>query len=264
MTTTLYKNPDTKIIFASDDAQSGSIVEIQSTDIAALTADGYTVDSSADSYLPTPDATASGEATPTSADAMPVTSATNTDMPTNTASSPAATDATPVSSTATEGADTVATPTAAETQATNTADAATTSAADQKAAEQAVADAGVDTTKDVGTVTLTPTDVGSLAGTAVTPGGVPVVEAQPQAVTVAGPTYPANSPVVAAASTAGVTATAADGSVADPVLPPTYADASDHKSLLEVFLRDMEGIPAMGKAEIHMFVDFVRNAVKKL
>ncbi len=61
---TLFYNPNTKIIFASDDAQDSSIQTLTASEVAPLVADGATVDSSAEPLITASEAdTATGEAT---------------------------------------------------------------------------------------------------------------------------------------------------------------------------------------------------------
>lgn len=139
---TIYQNPETKVVFASDDAQAAPITEIQASDIAGYQAQGYTVDSSASSFV-----------TSTSTAATPDTSTTDTTGQTATTSAPVA-------------------------DTSSTVDASTSSSAGTDSAPVTTAPAAND-------ASATP-QVGGLTGVPMTPGGVPVVQAQPDAVTVSG------------------------------------------------------------------------------
>jgi hypothetical protein len=298
---TLYYNPQTKVIFASDDSQDSPTYEITDSQVADLQADGASVDSSAADKLGKSDSTASQSTDAAPAAQAPVASATSSGMadepqspnvsadasatgsqtaqPAPVASSDTqassvsqgpSTDSVPVTAPANVSTQTEIIPVESVKTTNDVADPAASIAAGpgvssdpaapvkqdattaaegadalpppkDLAEEQAQAAEGVDTTKDTSTVIIHG-PVGSISGEAVTPSGKPVVDAQPDAVTVKGPEVPAGT---AAAVGVGTTA-----DLPDSVAQSNPYHGLSHEDAIDRLLTVMEGIAAMGKAEI--------------
>lgn len=283
----LYYNPNTKVIFATDDEQSDDMQKIEASQIQDLKNQGASVDASAQDQdtsgnvapaAPAPDAsvTTSGTDVNTAAQDAQVT-ANNTGnsgvvaVPEGAdaakADDPAVTgvggvQVIPVESqkTTADVADPDSTIAAGpgesikpEESNTNPESPAAAVVAPTKEEEAQQAAEGVDTTKNPQSV-IVHGPVGSVTGTAVTPDGTPVVEAQPTAVTVLGPQVSANT-------------AAASGYVADDV-PDSVAQSNpyhgmSHQDALERMLDVMEGIAAMGKAEIQAEMMMMRAAFRR-
>lgn len=274
----LFYNTSTKIVFGSNDEQTDTAVrEINRDEIPDLIANGATVDPSADAPAASTDASippqtpvpqgstdtacvSSGNAAPVAP--APAASAT-TSATAGDAAAPvagAAVEVIPVVSGATTldvakpqetTPGTSIDPNAPQAQPDQTP-AVPLTGDDKIAQEQADVANGVDTNRNVESVLLHPVTVGGLAGTPVTPDGTPVVDAQPEAVSVKGPEVRSTSPAAAVA--------VVNGATGDAAVPKTAYDDLDHEGMIEQLLDDLAGFANMGRSEIAFVVDSLRGA----
>lgn len=249
----LYDNPETKIVYASDDAQDQAMQLITADEIAGLVAQGYTVDSSAQPFVPEA-APVSGETgTPAT---LGATGSSATDVGASSTSSTGATDSALFAP--------VTTPAVPTTSSTGEGDAPLTPAP------------SVSPSAPAGTATLADgTDAATGVPLVVTPvNAVGTVDVNGQAAPEAGipPAAPATLPVVTADQTStavapvisstslGTSSTAVVGvdqaAAAQPPLTP-----SEVHLYFERIKKEIQGFGIALEAQEHAFFDNLKAKI---